>query len=216
MKKITHAIDETLNLLNEVGIDANGLISDSTVFLASKNELNQLSNIKNCIGLALYSKDYFFIGRYPAKIYLLNTLTRPRLESVLGHEIFHIYSGYNKLQLSRKMEEGVAELISFYIYQRIGEFATIHRQREMLQNPDNIYGDGFREAYEATKMAGGIKNYISQIIPKPRQINESHKVFNKFENLWQLPNETPQKVNDIWWKSEINLFPVTEKSWWKY
>ena len=214
MKDLAHTIDETLKLLKEIGIDANGLVSDSIVYLTSNEELKELSGIENCIGLAIQPRSHFFIGKYPAEIYLSNTLKRPRLESVLGHEIFHIYSGYNNLNLSKKNEEGAAELVSYYIFQRIGEFAKDIRQQEMLNNPDNIYGDGFRMAYEMAKREGGIKNYFSKIIPNPKKIHDSHKSSNKFESLWSVSNFDRQTVDKNWWKSEIDSFPIIEKTWW--
>lgn len=216
MKNISHAINEVLNILREISIDANGLITHNNVQLTSKKDLEVLSGIKNCIGLAIHTRTHIFFKKYSANIYILDTLNRPQLESVLAHEIFHIYSGYNGLKLEIQNEEGSAELASYYVYQRIGEHATSLHQESMLLNSDEIYGDGFRKVLNLAKQIGGIKKYFNNLIPKPKPIIGTTKLVNKFDLFWKNSTIINDKIEKDWWHSQIEKFPTHTKSWWKY
>ena len=80
----------------------------------------------------------------PYHIFILSGLPRLEFEAVLAHEFLHIWLEINSIQLDEKTAEGFCNLGSYLIYKNDDtHFSQIHLQA-MENDPDEIYGSGFR------------------------------------------------------------------------
>ena len=93
------------------------------------------------------------------QIFILFGLPRIEFESVLAHELLHIWLHQNQIKLSLETEEGFCNLGRYLIYQNDHtQFATIHLQA-MENDPDPIYGLEYRKMKTKLKQKGW-KNLI--------------------------------------------------------
>lgn len=197
MTNKTYLLNEVCQLLKEISIDTFGLIDENNIFLLSKQKISSLIKSEDCLGfIRIYGNSVEDSSRF--EIYILDSLNRPQLEGVLAHEIFHAYSWYNQLNLSPLIEEGSAELASYYVYQRIGEKSTKKHQDQLLYNTYQLYGDGFKKVYSTAKQLGGIKNYFQFLIPTP--LNKT-KPFNKniCDSIWTVNTPAINQNQKKWW-----------------
>jgi len=79
------------------------------------------------------------------EVYILSGIPIPVFYGILAHEFMHIYLSENDFKLSLIEEEGICELINYYMLQTFqnSKLATIHSDK-LLNNCDPIYGAGFR------------------------------------------------------------------------
>ena len=81
-------------------------------------------------------------------IFILFGLPRIEFEAVLAHELMHIWIYINYPNLKNKDVEGLCNAGSALIYINDGTcFSKIHL-KAMEDNPDSIYGDGYRKMKE--------------------------------------------------------------------
>jgi hypothetical protein len=212
-KNLSYTLLKTLEVIKHCGINAEGLVSYDNIFLASVQDLEKKSGIKNCIGLAYSQRNSIFFSRRISKIFLSDELNYPHLEAVLAHEIFHIYSSYNDLKLSKLEEEGSAELLAYYVYHKLGEQSSKVNKNKFIKNKDPVYGDGFRIVYKKAKMLGGIRNYFQTLVPNPKNISRKLISDNFINNLWGNTNLTKK---DHWWISNENVSNAQTVKWWMH
>lgn len=83
--------------------------------------------------------------------------------AVLSHEVFHILSAMHRLRLPLLLEEGAANLMQYLFlrHQRSDEAAAL--QLALLNDPDPIYGEGFRLARHAYKRCGGFQAFMDYL-----------------------------------------------------
>lgn len=80
--------------------------------------------------------------------------------AVLVHEVFHILSAMQRLQLDRVLEEGAANLMQYLFLQHQGAPEARALQLALLNDVDPVYGDGFRMARHAYKRCGGFQAFM--------------------------------------------------------
>jgi hypothetical protein len=75
--------------------------------------------------------------------------------TTVAHEVMHSYMTQNDFgQVPSRVAEGLCQLLAYaWIIRQNGMLATAER-RQIEDNPDPIYGDGFRQAREAARRAG--------------------------------------------------------------
>ncbi len=82
-------------------------------------------------------------------IYVLNNIPPKYVESTIAHELMHIWISENiKHKLSSQLEEGSCNYIS-YTYLK-SDYSSDAKDilKQLQNNPDKIYGDGYRKVYE--------------------------------------------------------------------
>ena len=137
--KLSQIIHKAELLLGNIGIRVN---PDDIIFeIVTQQKLDRLQpKMQNVVGLTCPISVEGKLHR----IWLLENQTYIFLLSVVAHEMGHTWCYDNKLSLSKMEEEGFCELLAFYVlstqFSKLGNAWKI----TMMQNPDPIYGDGFR------------------------------------------------------------------------
>jgi hypothetical protein len=86
-----------------------------------------------------------FLG--PHREYIINIISGLHyvvFNGVLAHELMHVYITENCINLSHKEEEGLCELICYYMHEASKTKIGNIQMQTMINNPDPVYGDGFR------------------------------------------------------------------------
>lgn len=97
-------------------------------------------------------------------IYIFNMMSRLHFAGVLAHELLHVWINEKGYSLKHADEEGICNLGSYLLYTQASSKATkIHLMR-MAENPDPIYGEGYRKVkkiFDSTQ--GDIKKVVERL-----------------------------------------------------
>ena len=94
--------------------------------------------------------------------YVLRHLSKTCYAGVLAHEMLHLWQNKNGLSPRRDICEGFCNLGSFEILKSIGTQVAISRISALEQDPDSIYGEGFRRV-KAVYDSGGWPAVINKL-----------------------------------------------------
>ena len=135
------SIDSVVKLLNSKGIDitSNGIeislvdkktLQKSILHLSNHNEetVKAITILKN--------------GRYAINV--LWGLTQIEFESVLAHELLHVWIDYNNIRLNEGKLEGFCNLGSAAVYKHYNNQLGRVLLQSMQNNDDPIYGRGYK------------------------------------------------------------------------
>lgn len=105
------------------------------------------------------------ITRLAMEIYLLSGLPESSFITTAAHELMHIWLyGRNVPAKSPKMIEGSCNYASYLVLKRLKTPEAAYRIQELLNNPDPVYGGGFRRVHRLVESRGipGWLNYIQR------------------------------------------------------
>jgi hypothetical protein len=90
-------------------------------------------------------------------ISILSGLPKTLFRGVVAHELGHVWLKMNDVEgLENQAEEGFCELLSFRLYMQIDTLESRYYAIGMEQNPDPLYGAGFRKIRNIA-LAGGFE-----------------------------------------------------------
>jgi len=75
-------------------------------------------------------------------------------DKVAAHELSHAWFQLNNVQVSSKVDEGIANLNAYWFLSKLESPVAKILMHRMAKNPDKIYGQGFREAYRLERKLG--------------------------------------------------------------
>jgi LIM domain/Protein DA1 len=152
--EFNRSLNKVISRLNNYGLTFN----KSSIELKTV-DLNELQNISgNRYSKSIQGFTHTRIEKIGSKttfehtVYVLNGIPEKNVESTMAHELMHIWISENlDHKLSRQFEEGSCNYISYtYLKSDYSDDAeAIIKQLE--DNPDKVYGDGFRKVYERFK-----------------------------------------------------------------
>lgn len=87
-------------------------------------------------------------------IYILENLIKIEFAGTLAHEMMHIWQNENQIKLAAPQCEGLCNLGAWLAYNTIKSSKTPYFLKVMQENPDPIYGDGFRHVYSKYRQVG--------------------------------------------------------------
>ena len=87
-------------------------------------------------------------------IYILRDLSKLFFANVLAHELLHIWQYRHHLSPPRDLCEGFCNLGSFYVMEHIDGPEAQEIMRQIRENADPVYGEGFRKVYKAYQQGG--------------------------------------------------------------
>lgn len=101
---------------------------------------------------------------YSHRIYILNGLPAVNLESIIAHELLHVWIAQNtKRELSKSVTEGSCNYIS-YLYLATQNPTVLSKQLidEIENDPSPVYGGGFRaiKSKFSSKTVSELLNYL--------------------------------------------------------
>lgn len=88
-------------------------------------------------------------------LFVLRDLPLLKFGTTVAHELMHTYMTQNEFgDVPPRIAEGLCQLLAFaWISRQDGTLAQAER-RQITENPDPVYGDGFRQAHEAVRRVG--------------------------------------------------------------
>jgi hypothetical protein len=118
------------------------------VQLASPEMLHNLVG-DQALGTTIYQ------GTNVINLFVLQDLPLVKFGTTVAHEVMHSYMAQNEFgQVPSRVAEGLCQLLAYaWVIRQDGMLAAAER-RQIEENPDPIYGDGFRQAYKAVRRVG--------------------------------------------------------------
>ncbi len=99
-----------------------------------------------------------------ASIQVVYGMPTANLVWVLSHEIAHVIVSQQRYQFNtRAQEEGFCQLLALLVCQRSKNPQMQRVMQKEWQNPDLVYGEEFRKAYQACQQAG-FKRYFAAFL----------------------------------------------------
>ena len=94
-------------------------------------------------------------GEEVIDLLVLQDLPLLKFGTTVAHETMHSYMTQNGFgQVPARIAEGMCQLLAYaWVIRQDGILAAAER-RQIEENPDPIYGDGFRQAHEAVRRVG--------------------------------------------------------------
>jgi len=80
-------------------------------------------------------------------IYILDHLIKIEFAGTLAHELMHVWQNENQINLPAPQCEGLCDLGSWLAFNTIKSSKTPYFLKMMRENPDPLYGGGFRHVY---------------------------------------------------------------------
>lgn len=90
------------------------------------------------------------VSRIVKEVVILYGLPKDHTMSIMAHEFGHVWcflQGFPDLE--KKTKEGLCQLFAYLCLTKRDTAAAKFRMKEIAENLDPVYGDGFREAYQA-------------------------------------------------------------------
>jgi hypothetical protein len=147
VKNIKPILVELSRMLGSVGI---GPVSPQVpVTLVDRNTLIRESRGNDKENTRGFTKSIIRIENgktvsFQHRIFILHGLPMTEFKGVLAHEMIHVWLNENKVKMTAQLTEGFCNLGIYLVNEKErSDFARV-LQDQMEQNPDAIYGDGYR------------------------------------------------------------------------
>lgn len=116
-------------------------------------------------------KGYAHKSRSGYEVFILRDLSKLFFAHVLAHELLHIWQYHQGLYPEQQLCEGFCNLGSYYVLEHIGGAEAEAQMKLLCENPDPIYGDGFRIIKKQYDKGGwpAATQYIRQSSDKPKR-----------------------------------------------
>ena len=158
IEKAQPLIDSVYNTITQLGF-----IINKQSFNVTLNNLNELKQKLNYDNHALKGITQTNQNKKIHHIYILDYLTSCEFQAVLGHELIHVWIKENNILLSTPEEEGLCNLIAWYLYQRDNTYLSNIHMKAMMDNENEIYGIGFKKMKNRLKLKGW-NNLINELL----------------------------------------------------
>ena len=142
-KAIESARNRVLKQLEKIGFS--NLYYDIPIILLDEIDLIKISKTdyhKNVKGFTVIHKNN---GKKDYKIYILNNLHQIEFDAVLAHEYLHVWQSSYNIFLNEPDSEGLCNLGSELIYNNYNNTFSKILNKNLMQNNDKIYGDGYKK-----------------------------------------------------------------------
>jgi len=81
---------------------------------------------------------------------------------VAVHELIHIWAALRRWRLHPWAEEGLGELLAYRFFRDLGTPEALFLARRMEENPDPLYGDGFRRMRRLIGEGEGLRRFLRE------------------------------------------------------
>ena len=157
-KDVSQVYSYVIDVFKGYGID---YMPHIPVLIISREQMYAEAGNSRTIGLA-YTQT-FSDGEQSFEIHIISGLTKLDFAEVLGHEIMHTWINQNKINiLSNADLEGLCNYASYIVLRSVGTNYAQSLISSMFQDPDPIYGAGFRKVKSEID-AIGFDKYLSRL-----------------------------------------------------
>jgi hypothetical protein len=80
----------------------------------------------------------------------------------VAHELAHVYTALRRWRLHPWAEEGLGELLAYRFFHDLGTPEALFLARRMEENPDPLYGDGFRRMRRLIGEGEGLRRFLRE------------------------------------------------------
>ncbi|HIS34547.1 MAG TPA: hypothetical protein IAA79_06440 [Candidatus Avirikenella pullistercoris] len=87
-------------------------------------------------------------------IYILDYLIKIEFAGTLAHEIMHVWQNENQIKLAPPQSEGLCNLGAWLAFTTISSVKAPYFMKLLQENPDPVYGDGFRYVHSLFEKYG--------------------------------------------------------------
>lgn len=130
------------------------------VIIISEEQMYKEAGDRSTVGLA-YTSEYSD-GEQVFEVHMKAGLTKLGFAEVLAHEIMHTWINQNNISFTNKAdEEGLCNYASYIVLSSVGNSYAKSLINAMMQNPDPIYGEGFRNVKDKIETVGFDKYLMS-------------------------------------------------------
>ena len=142
----------TVNELKSLGFSVN--LKNVTVYAADRNILKKAAGREYNDALNGYTKGIIERSEYGTTvsetkrftIYALDGIPYDYLESILAHELMHVWLLQNtSIKHSKQLEEGSCNYLSYLLIRRKGSANSKYIIKNLENDPSPVYGEGFRK-----------------------------------------------------------------------
>jgi hypothetical protein len=126
------------DLLKNITVE---LVDSNT--LDPKNKSNSKTSKRGETKTSFLSKNGIIVS-WSHRIRIQYGLPMPLFKSVLAHEMLHVWLNENKVKITDKETEGFCNLGFLLVIENEGSAFSKVLQKNLDQDPDEVYGEGFR------------------------------------------------------------------------
>lgn len=140
-----------------------------SIHLVSPSDMANLTHSKQINlyqpGLTVTSRmTGLFLSRCNHTIYIFDYLPKIQFAGILAHEILHAWQNEEEISLTPPLVEGFCNVGSYIVYKSIGNKLSRHFIKRLEEDPDTVYGDGFRKVKEVYQKMGNLEQTINCLI----------------------------------------------------
>lgn len=89
-------------------------------------------------------------------IYVFDNLPKVQFAGILAHEMLHAWQNERRISLPAHLCEGFCNVGSYVVYQAIGNDLALHFIKRLEQDPNPVYGEGFRKVAAVYRRKGNL------------------------------------------------------------
>ena len=157
-KDVSQVYSYVINVFKSYKID---YMPHIPVLIISREQMYQESGNRRTVGLA-YTQT-FHDGEQAFEIHIISGLTKLDFAEVLAHEIMHTWINQNHINVTSEADlEGLCNYASYIVLRYVNTVYAQNLISAMMDNPDPIYGVGFRNVKSDIDKIG-LSKYLAQL-----------------------------------------------------
>ena len=157
-KDVSQVYSYVINVFESYDID---YMPHIPVLIISREQMYQESGNRNVVGLA-YTQT-FGDGEQAFEIHIVSGLTKLDFAETLAHEVMHTWINQNHINIASHADlEGLCNYASYILLRSVNTAYAQNLIAAMMQNPDPIYGEGFRNV-KAVIDSIGFDAYLERV-----------------------------------------------------
>lgn len=145
-----------------------GLPIGVPIMLVPPNEMARLNGMQqvNLLQLGLtrmFRTTELFVTKCKYSVYILDYLPKIQFAGVLAHEMLHVWQHEKNISLNPMLTEGFCNLGSYVVYAAINTELSRHFMKSLEEDPNPIYGNGFRRVLSVYRKEGNLQGTMNII-----------------------------------------------------
>lgn len=157
-KDVSQVYSYVIKVFERYGVD---YMPHIPVLIISREQMREEAGNELTVGLA-YTHT-FHDGEQAFEIHIIAGLTKLDFAEVLAHEIMHTWINQNQITMSSKADvEGLCNYASYIVLRSVNTTYAKNLISAMMQNPDPIYGQGFRDVKSEIDRIG-FNSYLNML-----------------------------------------------------